>query len=328
MDEIKHFLELSTIHGLYHISAARDYANYFWVFTVLGGFSGAGYLIHTSFYNWEQSPISTTIETLPISQITFPNVTVCPPKQSFLTLNYDIHKSETLIVDEEIRKELFTYAMNLIQDNIQSEIMKNLSKVQNTERYYNWYHGYTRMDYPFYNQAYDTFSYSESTTATSGNISTQHFGDKFDADKMDGNINIRIEVWMPDSAKYDNSTTIMFDIQKINIKDYRMSAGVFEDYMQFYYLPVDSDQYFENITVKPDSDYNKISITLERIVPKDVMGNLSINDMPGFHIKWKYDRKLANQAKYGDEGLTKEFVRCYVLSFHFSLLLYSIYIDW
>ena len=37
---------------------------------------------------------------------------------------------------------------------------------------------------------------------------------------------------MPDSAKYDNSTTIMFDIQKINIKDYRMSAGVFEDFMQ------------------------------------------------------------------------------------------------
>ena len=59
----------------------------------MGGFTGAGYLIAKSFDNWKQSPISTTIETLPISQITFPNVTVCPPKNSVLNLNYDVVES-------------------------------------------------------------------------------------------------------------------------------------------------------------------------------------------------------------------------------------------
>ena len=49
-----------------------------------------GYLIHLAFDNWHQSPISTTIETWPISQITFPNVTICPPKNLFLNLNYNI----------------------------------------------------------------------------------------------------------------------------------------------------------------------------------------------------------------------------------------------
>ena len=60
-----------------------------------------------------------------------------------------------------------------------------------------------------------------------------------------------------------------------------------------------------------------LKASLRRRVPNDIMGNLSINEMPGFHIKWKYDRKLANQANYGNEGLTKEFVRCYALSLHY-----------
>ena len=73
---------------------------------IIGGFSGAGHLIFTSFNNWEQNPISTTIETLPISHITFPNVTVCPPKNLFLNLNYDISKAENITIDEENRKAL------------------------------------------------------------------------------------------------------------------------------------------------------------------------------------------------------------------------------
>ena len=77
IQEIKQFLELSTVHGLSYISTAKKWSRLFWILVVIGGFSGAGYLIHVSFDNWKQSPISTTIEILPISQITFPNVTVC-----------------------------------------------------------------------------------------------------------------------------------------------------------------------------------------------------------------------------------------------------------
>ena len=76
IQEIKQFLESSTVHGLSYISTAKKWSRLFWILVVIGGFSGAGYLIHVSFDNWKQSPILTTIETLPISQITFPNVTV------------------------------------------------------------------------------------------------------------------------------------------------------------------------------------------------------------------------------------------------------------
>ena len=87
MEHVKTFLDTSTIHGLSWISGTKSWLRLFWILVVIGGFSGAGYLIYTSFNNWEQSPISTTIETLPISRIIFPNITVCPPKQLFLNLN-------------------------------------------------------------------------------------------------------------------------------------------------------------------------------------------------------------------------------------------------
>ena len=99
MEHVKTFLKTSTIHGLYYISTTRKWSKFFWKLIVIGGFSGAGYLINWSFDNWSQSPISTTVETLPISRITFPNVTDGPPKILFLNLNYDIIKAEKIRPD-------------------------------------------------------------------------------------------------------------------------------------------------------------------------------------------------------------------------------------
>ena len=116
-EEVKEFFELSTIHGLYYIATARTCSKLFWMLIVFGGFSGAGYLIHTSFYNWKQSPISTTIETLPISEIKFPNVTVCPPKDSFLNLNFDIKQSEKVKLDRDKRETLIEDVLQKYQDH-------------------------------------------------------------------------------------------------------------------------------------------------------------------------------------------------------------------
>ena len=150
MEHIKTFLDISTIHGLSWISSTGKWSRLLWILIVIGGFSGAGYLIYTSFDNWEQSPISTTIETLPISQIIFPNVTVCPPRNSFLNLNYDIEQSENITIDNNTRSELFDFALDVIQDEFHDEIMKNLSKIEDPDRYYNWYNGYTKIKYPCY----------------------------------------------------------------------------------------------------------------------------------------------------------------------------------
>ena len=81
------FLESSTIHGVSYISTTKKASRLFWVLVVCSGFCGAFVLIYQSFESWEESPITTTIETLPISEITFPKVAVCPPKDAFTNLN-------------------------------------------------------------------------------------------------------------------------------------------------------------------------------------------------------------------------------------------------
>ena len=144
MEGFKEFLDSSSIHGISYISAEKRFGRLFWIFIVLLGFTGAVLLIRQSFNDWEENPISTTSETLPMSQITFPNVTVCPPRNSYLNMNFDIIQSEKIKIDDKLRKEFYDYAIEVIQENYFQEWMTNLSKIEDPNRYYNWYYGYTK----------------------------------------------------------------------------------------------------------------------------------------------------------------------------------------
>ena len=90
MGGIKLFLESSTIHGLTYISTEKKISKLLWIFIVIAGFSTAGLLILQSFKSWAESPVSTTLETLPVSEVPLPRVTVCPPQNTFTNLNFDL----------------------------------------------------------------------------------------------------------------------------------------------------------------------------------------------------------------------------------------------
>ena len=94
MEGVQSFFESSTIHGLTYICTTRKYVRLFWILVVLTGFAVAGYLINKSFETWAESPIKTTIETRPMSEIRFPKVTVCPPKNTHTDLNYKLMLAE------------------------------------------------------------------------------------------------------------------------------------------------------------------------------------------------------------------------------------------
>ena len=118
MEGVRLFLESSTIHGLTYISTTRKYARLFWILVVLTGFVGACLLIKESFDSWSESPVRTTVETFPISEIKFPKVTVCPPKNTFTDLNYDLMMTENHTLTDEMRDEMFKYALEVINKGI------------------------------------------------------------------------------------------------------------------------------------------------------------------------------------------------------------------
>ena len=157
MERIKTFLESSTIHGLNYISTTRKYARLFWMLVVLTGFTSAGYLIFVSFQSWAVSPIKTTVETLPISRIKFPKVTVCPPKNTYTDLNYDLMLAENFTLTDEMRDELINYSQKVIDEHT---FMDDLNKLQQEDRYYNWYYGYSKIERPFIDPSYQLLSSS------------------------------------------------------------------------------------------------------------------------------------------------------------------------
>ena len=116
MEAMKEFLESSTIHGLVYISTTRRFVRFLWLSVVSLGFLCAGILIYQSFASWEESPISTTIETLPIEKVKFPRISVCPPKNTFTSLNYDLMKVENSMFDEDQRLKFLNYVTEPIFD--------------------------------------------------------------------------------------------------------------------------------------------------------------------------------------------------------------------
>ena len=168
MEHLKTFLESSTIHGLQYISTGKKYIRIFWILVVIAGFFGSGVLIYNSFQSWEQSPVKTTIETLEITKLVYPKVTVCPPKNTYTNLNYDLSMAENITLDNDTRKEYASFAATQLHQHLYAISTKNLSFLEDINRYYNWYHGYTKISLPYIDE--DHLNYRVDTAATSGTI--------------------------------------------------------------------------------------------------------------------------------------------------------------
>ena len=175
----KQFLESSTIHGLGYISSTKRYARLFWILVVISGFTFAGYLIYQSFQSWYDSPVRTTIETRTIDEVRFPKVTVCPPKNTYTNLNYDLEKMDDRKLDWHTEAWLLMIQfVEHFQELDAIEIWEAFNIVQNTDMLEKWYTGVnavpkvsTNYDHIFtnpctYDRDYD-YTYCDDDIATS-----------------------------------------------------------------------------------------------------------------------------------------------------------------
>ena len=311
--DIKEFLESSTIHGLLYIATTRNkLVKLFWIITVIAGFTGAGILINRSFQDWGDSPVKTTIETLPITQLTLPKVTVCPPKNTYTNLNYDLMMLENMTLDNDTRNELKQYAVGLIQEHIFKEVMSNLSLLEEENRYYNWYWGITRILLPYWGedssssctdlQCEDSrLRYYLETYATSGCINTKYFGDTFDPDKIEKNIRYTLYIYHPKEKQYylsDRKPTMYYEMEKNKLQGFDT----------FY------DEYESEITILTrnitTSDTTEKKFIFDRKFSRDDHMELKTDLMPGLRIKWSYEKSFRqSEPIIADSPLTNKFSR-------------------
>ena len=301
MDGFREFLETSTIHGLSHISTSKGFARFFWVLIVITGFTIACVLINQSFEDWAASPIKTTIETKPIAEIDFPKVTVCPPKGSFTNLNFDLMNLRNVTLSNETREELAHFAFDLIHESAYNEAMANLSKFEEQNRAYNWYHGFTEISFPQLKYYY--YEYYIQTSAVKGFVQTQFFGDAFDAEKVDPSIEYMVEINPPTYLlNSDDNITLTVSIRNVSMfvpskygkNNYFDRVTTTESQESIVYDP---DKSLMVLTIKPSKSTTLVK--LKRYVSKEIIeDNTGLKLMPGIQVKWSYDQDVTPEKLY------------------------------
>ena len=113
------------------------------------GFTGAGYLIHSSYSAWQESPVATSIETHPIDGLDFPIVTVCPPKDSNTALNYDLMKADNTSLTENDRKDLKNKILEVMLKPSYDKYIQTMIATANNKSLNRMYGGYQSVPKPF-----------------------------------------------------------------------------------------------------------------------------------------------------------------------------------
>ena len=278
MKEIRTFLESSSIAGLNHIATSPKYAKLFWIFAVVSGFIGAGYLINMSFQSWSVSPITTTVQTLPLARITLPKVTVCPPKNTFTDLNYDLMRAENLELDDDQKYQLFEMALGLLERKYFEKNLKLLDKFTEKNRFLNWYRGFTEIKTPFYSsfKNKDTLKFSFKTSASNGAVTFQYIGEPFQSKKLDKNIHFSIQI-----------TTLHY----INWTDPNMTLHVkFEETPGFNH-PIQDDEGYKimfdsNNTISYSPIQYDYYFDIKRNIEDKELEEMNLLSMPGFRLSW------------------------------------------
>ena len=287
MNGFRNFLESSTIHGLTYISSSRKFVRLFWTAVIVAGFTCASILIHTSFQDWSENPIKTTIETLPIKDIKFPKLTVCPPKNTVTNLNYDLMMTRNMTLDDEERKDLVNYATMVADSQNYDQIIRNLSMFHEENRYYNWYHGYTKVELPRYVEHKSTNELSLTTTAASGSISLQNLEQVFDA--KTGSIEMEVNLFLPkkNASKSDN-IQLHLEIDRNKMMDGNESFAILKSWK---YLYSQESHIIRNITQQypaytPNEDgYYSTNFVYKMYLNNGVNGP---DNTPGMKVKWYY----------------------------------------
>ena len=316
MKEFKHFLDSSTIHGVQHVSSERSCFRLIWIFVIVCGFSISFYLINNSFSNWNQSPITTTIETVPITQMTFPKITVCPPRNTKTNINVDLIEAENIDFDEDTRNELLNFARDVIQDDFYNQMMTNLSKLHEENRYFNWYQGYSELKYPLIDSM-GRVSYIVKTSATSGSVATQYFSEKFNPHNIDPKVYFGMTFIVPDELKHDANYTLFLKIEKEPLD----STGVKEK-MKFGIMSTIDPKlrhFTKNITKSTSRISNSYLIRFERGFSEDDLNIVQADLMPGFKINWYFNKHLDSPNLFKNYGRNKEFVRYMNITYQHNL---------
>ena len=281
----------------------------FWIVVVVGCFIFAGVEINKSFENWATSPVSTTIETLPIGEATFPPVTVCPPRSTFTNLNYDLTAVEKMTLAEDDKKEMLRFAIDYIQDGEFEKILEEVESYEHSGKFRDWFSGTGLLTLPYLNkqEAKETFFYYVKTSAISGCVTSSHFGGVFSQQNFKIIENLSVDILNPIQQK-DSNITI-----EVDIDDEGDETNGYEKYILFSKNTTTSTlltfQYLkhgEKLTFAMKDDVMLELRFLRRLTQVD-LANWEDPRMTGLRFCWQYNETGTADNRVDTDGRNRDF---------------------
>ena len=197
-------------------------------------------------------------------------------------------------------------AIELLCDQLYETTMANIT-IELHDQYYNWYHGYTQIRLPYFDNEYGFYDRID-TAATYGTISTKDFGKRFRADKVTPMWCAAVQFFLPESLHENRNVTLQIEFETVQLND--LTTG-FEK-IEADYEDIIEEYAKQNHTPPLPSACctDRHFFRLIRNVKIEDIKNQKLEVMPGFRIKWYYSgMKVEPVAKYANEDITKAFVR-------------------
>lgn len=299
MEIFKEFLESTTIHGLSYIASTKRFLRLFWILIVITGFSTAGFLIYESFQSWKESPITTTIKTLPIEEIRFPKVSVCPPKNTYTNLNYDIENYANTTLDTDTKEEILHYVLQTVNEADYQKYMEYFDIIQVENIFLNLYWQIDSFESSIMGQTYsnETDPYSKQsvsliTNAFSGKIQTKDFGKEYQT-SFAKNLDFRMTLKFPDKKYSKNS--FKMSVEQVTSNDFQLSINGTTG-------KTGKIAYNEFFGRKLMTEAKQVSISYQIQLNEDDLENLEIEEMLGFCISWNYTENLYDKTYVDTSG--------------------------
>ena len=184
----------------------------------------------------------------------------------------------------------------------------NWSKLQEEDRGYNWYHGYSRIVAPFDNA--NGLNFHIETSTTSGVVTTQYYGEQFQPNLVERKFFYVVQVYPPESILENENVTLHFRAEKVSMKEFaRGSHSKDEFFMEDTggYSNADQKTVSTNFTV----EYNVYRyIQPIRDVSLEEVKKMKMNMMPGFKFSWWYTGlEVTSETRFKDNEINKQFVR-------------------
>ena len=300
---IKEFLDTSTIHGLAYISSTKGPPKVFWTTVVVCCFLTAGLMISSSFSNWFDNPIATTEKTLSVKEVTFPTITVCPPRNTFTNLNWDLIKGQNLTIDEQTRNSMRYTMYEVIHGEFVKETMAAFAFYNEESKSRNYYHGYDELRWieDASTDAKKPLVLTLSSAAVNDSVRSPYFGEQYADSKFFRDLSFYFDIKIPKEIE-KNSSIYLF------VKITADIVGSPMEEVLYNWKDVMGGQREVLLTIPVTRCYNrKCSFSFKRKISDEFVSDWLDKRMTGVEIEWHYNATVTPDAEYIEDN--ENFIR-------------------